>query len=226
MTNVTPAAVWMDRLSDRLGSLIPGGHRLPPRHPLKVSLVMMVLVAANFCPMQNLAVLLGLVLRDSAHEGLMIVMVFLGFGMLVLIPWAAWLGARLIWQILLVPYFILALHLTSQYGLRLLYPGYELRGLEIGVLFGLAGLFLAGRWRPVWLIAVIVASAISLEPTSYFLRYLMRSVDLTFHLRPYVNFPLNGMWAVLLGITPYFALMALCLGGLLWDRTPRAVLEP
>ena len=38
-----PATIWMDRmdrLSDRIGSLIPGGSRLPPRHPVKVSLVM------------------------------------------------------------------------------------------------------------------------------------------------------------------------------------------
>ncbi len=34
---------WMDRLSDRLGSLIPGGSRWPPRHPVKVSLVMGIL---------------------------------------------------------------------------------------------------------------------------------------------------------------------------------------
>src|SRR5262245_34163734 len=103
--NAMPAAAWMDHLSDRIGSLLPGGYRLPPRHPVKVSLVMLLLVAGNFCLMQNLAILLGFVLGDMAHEGLMILMVFLGFGILVLIPWAAWLGARLVWQILLIPYF-------------------------------------------------------------------------------------------------------------------------
>lgn len=37
---ITPAAAWMDRLPERLGALVPGGSRLPARHPVKVCLVM------------------------------------------------------------------------------------------------------------------------------------------------------------------------------------------
>jgi hypothetical protein len=40
---ITPAAAWMDRLSDRIGGMVPGGSRMPARHPIKVSLVMGVL---------------------------------------------------------------------------------------------------------------------------------------------------------------------------------------
>src|SRR5262249_4771110 len=39
----TSVSVWLDRISDRLGSLIPGGSHWQSRHPVKDSLVMALL---------------------------------------------------------------------------------------------------------------------------------------------------------------------------------------
>lgn len=226
----TSAAAQMDWLSDRMGALLPWVNRLPPRHPVAVSLMMLFLASVNWLAMQLLAVAIICALTGSFLQGspdlLILAANLLGFCLVVLTPWSAWLGARKVWSVLLTPYVFAATIMVNQVQLGLWsFLGlwnYIVSGLAVGAILALPGLFLTGRWNPVWLVVTMGASAITLVPSMRLIQWLFR-FDLLFLLRGVVaNDPgnLRHAWAINLGLFPYFALMSLCLGYLLWDMTP------
>src|SRR5262249_10574507 len=86
------AAAWMDALSDRMGSLIPGGRFLPPRHPVKVCLVMglLGLIATG------IEVVLGVMYPPQKLYSIRLYRGFasasLVFGAVIVLPFALWMG--------------------------------------------------------------------------------------------------------------------------------------
>src|SRR4051812_2745431 len=103
MTVSTPAAAWMDRLSDRIGALVPGLRFIPPRHPLRVSLLMGLL--GSLSAWVFLILLLGMMLAKVVGMDSGNLSIGLAFAIVVLVPWSAWMGSRIVWQILVIPYF-------------------------------------------------------------------------------------------------------------------------
>jgi len=235
-TGNSPAAC-MDRLSDRLGSLIPGGYRLPPRHPVKVSLVMGILgwitgwlMCLSFLGIRSLERAI------SAHEYPAIVLVVVtGFfslpGLGVLVPLCLWGGRRwpaaacsLLFAVLPYP----VLQLWSSYAIRqgwfpIQRPTWEsfwfFAGLfAISAASHVLGIVLLLR-RNVW--AVLITTTVTSSLIAATLLEGVLAMDSVWLVGLFRASLVYGMVA-----TVCLAILAICLGIALWDTTPRAVFEP
>lgn len=214
----TAAAAWMDRLSDRLGALIPGCSRLPARHPIKVSVVMGALGLFSGWASMIVGAAVSLLLSPTRIQE---TPVFITAGamqaLIVIAPWAVWLGARRRWLLALLPYCFLAnigcYAAIDQYRVGHQFVGLFLFGFLTGLYLSVAGLCLIQRMKPLWLLSTALISALG---TCSFL--MIREHRLINQWLPQeVELPLIIAWLFSLIHSP----SALCLGFLLWDTTPR-----
>jgi hypothetical protein len=214
----TPAAAGMDRLSDRLGAILPGGSLLPPRHPAKVSLVMAFLGLAS--GWLSMALGTAASLLSTRTSGSAETPIFLTAGavqaLVVVAPWACWSGIRWRWIALLIAYCFLAniasffiveqLRSRSDFGLFVF-------GLLTGLYLSLPGLIPFHPVKLMWSAATAVICALVMS-----LFELIRDQTLLRQVLP-------GDAVLPMVIAWFFSLIhlpgALCLGFLLWDTAPR-----
>lgn len=215
--NERPAANWMDRLSDWIGSLVPGCGRLPARHPVKVTVVMGLLGLSSGWATMVLSLLATLVYEKNArigeHEAFLVTGAALAS--LVAIPWSVWLGVRKRWLILFFPYCIAAgygsFKLTEPFQGSRQEVGLFFLGASVGLAMSAVGLLIIRRPRIVWLIVTVLVSGGS-QSLFVFIQDnpLLRS-----------SLPMEVMIVFIVGW--FFSLLhlplAVCLGYLLWDRT-------
>lgn len=244
MTNVTPAAAWMDQLSDRLGSLIPGGYRLPPRHPVKVSLVMALLgfasgwlttilgFAATWILIEfftSLALkLLDAIPSAAGYDPLFLsfqILEGLLFGTLVFVPLAAWAGSKWPLQGLLIVlcwtafngawWFSRLSPVDSEYATEQFVAGFALGTCSV--------LLCMAPFRRIALSWIIVTIPIS--ASSHGLIWL-GIVFVDAHLVPigWMDWRDPLLFGWFFSLTQ--AVLAVCLGVPLWDASPRATFEP
>lgn len=225
---VTPAAAWMDRLSDRVGSLIPGGSRLPPRHPVKVSLVMGVLgLIAGWVSIAPL-LLFQEIMGFGIAEGLMFLTMGLACGLLVFVPLLAWSGL-LIRHHIAAPFTTIVAAMAHMKSFAMLSgieepdaaAGMLLAGFTCGCSYGIAGiLFFHRRWVLEFLVTILVAC---LSHRAYwFLVAYQGSIS-------FIPAPLDDIVELSLP-TLLFAMLYAGIGmgfGIsIWDRTPRPKFAP
>lgn len=229
-------AVWMDLLSDRIGSLIPGGYRLPPRHPAKISLLMAILgwitgwlMCLSFLGIRSLERAMAI------HEfpGIALVAVIGLFslsGLGVLVPLCLWGGCR--WPVAacsllfpVVPYPVLLLwssYAIQQRWIPTARPTWDSFWFFV-VLIGVPaashalGIVLLLR-RNVFAVLFITTAACSLVAATLF-----QSV-IAMNWASSVGF-LQAFFVIGMIATICLATLATCLGIALWDTTPRARFE-
>lgn len=209
------AANWMDRLSDWIGSLVPGCGRLPARHPLKVSLVMGWLgLISGWATMAVGGIFSLIVGRGNPFDEHP---VFLAggivMGLILVAPWACWIGMRRRWALPLVVYCSVAHYLSFLVIDRLdrSGEGWTLAcfGLLTGLAVALAGMVITQRFLLPWLVvtALISSGSISsfwlIKDLHLLTTFLPREAEMIFVVA----------WFFSLLHTP----LALCLGWLVWD---------
>lgn len=225
LSDSTPSAVavWMDRLSDRIGALVPGCSRLSTRHPVKVSLVMTLL--ALFAAWSSTVVIaigelwLGPSWGDSlCWYGLP----GAALGCMVLMPLCLWLKRGFMRPFLVVVLSIIAnviqIYLLSYHppdlgGLNFLWTG-----LAAGAAYSAAGL-IAVHGRRWWL--MFPASCVGILPHGVlvFNDELMSGRWLLPDQFVFYTF-IGNFFATI------FTSIGVAFGSVLWDWTPPAKFEP
>jgi hypothetical protein len=207
----------MDKLSDVLGRLIPGSSRWPPRHPAKVSLVMALLgILSGWATMAG-GTALNLMYGSAPHRA---VLIFLAAGpmlaIFVVIPWAWWLGTRFRWLWLLPPYCFVGN--LACYVLIEIFPKNQpallffLFGLVTGLYLAVAAICLSPRRALWWMVGIMIVSGIGASLNAL----VVGNHSLEQFLPRQILLPLViGWFFSTIHVSP-----ALCLGYLLWDRTP------
>lgn len=225
----------MDRLSDRIGSLIPGGSRLPPRHPIKVSLVMGLLgLLSSWADvgLKSLTKLADSHFQISSDESLPTAV---GVGMIIVMPLAIWLGQK--WSRVLCSVAVgsvltaIAMHLAGMHRFRMILkypfhsPPVELRHtilIYCGLGF-LMGILIAGSARPkkhlpsAVLCGIVLAAAMFAQTAARYWR-----AD---HLRKFLPLNRYASWMIVAAFNAFdqsllHVSLALALGAALWDATP------
>lgn len=215
-----PAVIWMDRLSDRIGALVPGLRFLPPRYPLKVSLVLGILGLMSAWAEMGILALSQLNLPVLGMDLFRFVAGF-AFGTIVLAPWAHWAGLTkrsIIWLVIYSTAVYYAADQISLWFTRGSNPlmAAVLWGLIISASLGLAGMISMGRWHLAWFLwNVTVCVTISLLLGFIFTETQRRPEILRF-----IPFGLQTLVLLAAYFTTFQTASALCLGMLLWDATP------
>lgn len=223
MTVANPFAAWMGRLSDRLGSLIPGGARLPARHPVKVSLVMTLLaMLAGWSAAALILVDDALLSSTWGGEYLFYVLPGAFLGWMVLLPLSLWLKRGVARPLAVIVLAIIAnviqIHLLSAY------PTHKLGLLPIwtgtltGVAYSAAGL-VAVYGRRWWLVFPVSCVCI----LTYYGFAVIESLTSSVWLIPDELIALSFLGNFFATI---FAAVGVGFGSVLWDWTPPAKFEP
>lgn len=223
----SPAA-WMDQLSDRLGSLIPGGYRLPPRHPVKVSLVMVLLGIVSGWAVGAVALI------THALDQTTNIPIFkasgLCFGLLVVIPWLLWMNQtyRILIGVVVYSLFAAFGHIPAARFVFDKVRSHAPFGMTAGIMHASSGmmfgviwsggvLLLLRRFSWIWWIAFIVISAGASWSVSALLPNNYSGSTLWIYFASNLSFALRFM--------TLHVCAALCLGIWRWDWTPRAKFE-
>lgn len=215
-----PSMNWMDRLSDAVGYYYPGGRYLRSRHPIKVTLLMGLLGLASGW----LTMIAGVCVAQGFSEKPIFLTAGVLLGIVVAVPWAVWLGARVRFLLPLVAY--VALGNAIGYAVidqfkteRFALLGLFLYGALTAGCLAVPGMVLSRRFQPMWLVATMLTSGAVIS--SY---WVIKDNPLLRKLPSEVALPLIIAWFFTLIHTP----TAICLGYPLWDWTPleRPKLEP
>ena len=223
----------MDRLSDFVGRLIPGGYRLPPRHPLKVSLVMgllgLVCASIAISSMQIIDIVFNPRFMGVSRYYSIGIGVLFGFG--VILPRNLWHDRSMIYAVfgilisVAVTRFInlawwldaIAPHpsggfinfqLATCLDILVWIIIHILLGLGIKRSFSLLGVLMIGYCFLPFMIANLCMSNIPKETYSQF----------TWLFSAWIH-----QMTCLSSLT---VPMAICLGSLIWNTTPRPKFEP
>lgn len=214
--------MWMDKLSDTIGSIVPGCSRWPARHPVKVSLVMFLLGSvAGWSASLVVAIdelLMGSVWGDEllwfAVPG-----AFLGW--MVFLPLSQWLQRGVVRALVVVVLSIVAnviqvLLLNRPTILSWLFPIWS--GALAGVAYSAAGIVAVSGRR--WWMAIPVVGLCILAH---------EALDV-------IDSPPSGIWLIPDEVVAYslianffsmiFAGAGVAFGVALWDTTPRPKFEP
>ncbi len=224
----------MDRFSDRIGAMIPGGSFLPSRHPVKVSLVM---AALGFL---SGWVVGGAALITHWHDASTNIPIFIvsgvSFGVLIFAPALLWEGRG--YRIVLAAIVYMAIvSVCEMFVSNMIFSSSIFSSLKrfgsyatifpiifavkcavSAVFWGIGSLFFMRRPAFFWLISLITLMFL----TGWTLGLLLPN-----------NFSGSRFW-ILYQSTMFFSswymvehiLSAICLGMLLWDRTPRPKFAP
>jgi hypothetical protein len=224
--------MWMDRLSDGIGSLIPGGYRLPPRHPVKVSLVLGVLgftVGWLICVCLFSTRYLPRAMTDSFIAPLSVCGVYAISGLFVLMPLSVWANQRFIltacsW---LVP--------CTAYPLMLAWSGFALaRGwipadvptLRSFLCFAIL-IAIPAAVHASWIVCTIRKNRLAVFVSATTLCSLLGAVLLQWfiYMRTTQTVALVDFSILSTVSTVCMTTLAICLGISLWDTTPRPKFE-
>jgi len=235
----TSAAGWTEHFSGWLSSLIPGGFRLPVRHPIKVSLLMGLL---GWCsgwltvlPFAAAQVLLQT--QTAAAPGVFFVVFGIAFAMpgaAILWPISLLLGRRgSLWLLASVAASVMIhfcglmiLILMNQVffpqsgadDLRVLAPG--MACLSLGYVMWVS--WMSRTWSPTqWAATLVLCTLVGVQSMRWqtdFSTLLVANLKLSQDSASL----LTSCW----GYASFQAVLAICLGSVAWDRTPAPKFEP
>lgn len=220
MINSTPMANAMDRLSDWVGSLVPGCSRLGTRHPLKVSLVLGGLgVIAGWIAIGPL-IIYHRFANTTNYEFMLQLIPGLALGVIVLVPLLAWeqrspvvmlIGVLLAFgagyaHLKLIDFFI-----SNMEGPFI--ENFAIAGALAGIVYAVAGISV-NRRREWWMLAPLMAISGGLHAANAATQDSMLSLPVPYDIDILIEMSLAAN--VFAGV---YAALGITLGAALWDRT-------